>query len=157
MFLLEEGQIELIRQSIERRLEMVRTDINHLESLCDKDFLNARKNYPITAIIYTSFLPENLNLAGFSFQKKKYGKGRFLPELRNDNVLFQIYSDRANIVASKEIKENIKEFGDKYQLIIITVSKDTYHLLKIEQVIFDGITQFGNAIIKQKILLYKAT
>lgn len=143
MYTLTDEQLNIIIESIEGMLDQVRIPAQRIDAICDPDYLKGRSKYPMSAVVYTGFDVENQNIPDLIIQKIQYGRGRFMPELYNRDVVFQLYSDSADFCGTKELLNKIDAFGERLEVIQFHINRDTYLLEKLEQITFDGFN--GNA------------
>ena len=87
MYNYTEEQVKVIKAIIEGMLNRARGKILALDGLCDPDYLKGRAQYPLSAIVYTGFDPDNQSVPGLTIRKIYYGKGRYMPELYNRDVV----------------------------------------------------------------------
>ena len=139
MYNYTEGQIRSIKEAIEGKLGMARENLMALDSICDEDYLKGRGKYPLSAIVYSAFNLDDQSVPGLIVQKIQYGKGRFMPELYNKDVVIQLYSDTAHFLENNEVKNKINAFGTRFEVIRFWINKDTYELDRLQQITFSGI------------------
>lgn len=155
MYTLTEEQKTTILTSINDMLDQAREYAQGLDAMCDPDYLKGRNKYPISAIVYTGFVPENQNIQGLTIQKVFYGKGRAMPELYNRNVTIQLYSDTADFCGNVEVKNKIDAYGSRFEVLQFSINQDTYQLEKLEQISFDGLTDAGRAKMYERRVIYE--
>jgi hypothetical protein len=155
MYEFTDEQVNCMRTSIENMLDQTRDHMSAIDSVCDSEYLKGRSKYPITALVYSGFSVEEQNIPGFTIQKIQYGKGRFMPELYNSDAVVQLYSDKADPYSVLEAINKYNAYGQRYQIIEVTVDDDTYQLDKLVQVTFDGITDKGRLKAQEKKVLFQ--
>lgn len=153
MYEFSDNQKQIIRATIENMLNQGREHYVALDQVCDPDYLKGREKYPISALVYSGFDTEQQIIPGFTVQKIQYGKGRFMPELYNREAVIQLYSDTSDPFGTKEVKSKIEAWGERFQIIQFTITKDTYQLEKLVQITFDGFTEKGRAKVQAQIEL----
>ena len=141
MYQLNEEQLNIIIISIQGMLDQARVPAQILDAICDPDYLKGRAKYPLSAIVYSGFDVENQSIPDITIQKIQYGRGRFMPELYSKDVVFQIYN-------------KIKAFGDRFEVLLFQINRDTYILEKLEQISFDGFTDTERAKVAKRKVLY---
>lgn len=157
IYIYSKEQIEAIKSTIEIMLEKAREHISALDDICDEDYLKGRSRYPISAIVYSGFDIEKKVIPGFTIQKIQYGKGRFMPELYNSKVVVQLYGETSDFCNTEEVRNKIRAWGARYQIIQFTIDKESYSLEKLEQITFKGINRNNNRAIKNNnVVLYDA-
>ena len=121
-------QIEQMVECINAMLDRAREAIFEIRDICDPEYYQGRDKYPITALVYTGFNVEEQNIPGFIIQKVLYGgkKKMYLPELFNDEILIEVFSDGANPCSTDEVKTKLKLFGSRLHLLIFSVDKNDY-------------------------------
>lgn len=151
-------QINRIVENINIMLDQARPAIRSIEEICDPEYYQGRAKYPITAIVYTAFNVEDQNIPGLEIQKVLYGgkKKMYLPELFNDEMLIEVFSDGANPCSTDEVKTKLNLLGNRLHLMVFTVDKDEYTLSKLQLWSLDGLTDKGNARIINRETLYDA-
>lgn len=152
-------QIDLIVENINAILNKAKEHILAFEEICDKDYLQGRVQYPITAIVYSAFDPESQNIPGFTIQKVLYGgiKKMFLPELFNDEIMIEVFGDTAKPWTTDEVKAKLSLMGEKFKLLTFSINKDTYTLSKLQLLSMDGFDDKGNANVSDRVTLYKVS
>ena len=115
-------------ECINAMLDRAREAIFEIRDICDPEYYQGRDKYPITALVYTGFNVEEQNIPGFIIQKVLYGgkKKMYLPELFNDEILIEVFSDGANPCSTDEVKTKLKLFGSRLHLLIFSVDKNDY-------------------------------
>lgn len=156
MYIFTEEQLNAILTSINIMLERAREYVQGLDEMCDPDYLKGRGQYPISAIVYTGFRPENQNIPNLTIQKVFYGKGLAMPELYNRDVTLQLYSNTSGFRGNDEVKSKIDAYGSRYEVLQFTVNQNTYQLEKLEQISFDGLTEAGRAKTDESRILFSA-
>lgn len=160
MYIFTEEQQNTILTSINNMLDQAREYTQGLDSMCDPDYLKGRGKYPISAIVYSGFVPDNQNIPGLNIQKiwyGRHGKSRSMPELYNRDVIIQFYSNTAGFSGSDEVINKIDAFGCRFEVIQFTVNQDTYQLEKLEQISFDGLTNARRAKVAERKILFEVT
>lgn len=150
MYSYTDDQINAIREAIEKMLDKTRDNLQELDTICNPDYLKGRAKYPLSAIVYTGFDPDQQILPGLTIQKIQYGKGRFMPELYNSEVTVQLYSDTADFCENDEVKNKVDAFGERFEVIQFWIDRETYHLIRLEQISFDGFTDSGRVKINHR-------
>ena len=150
--------IDQIVDNINAMLDCARERIHAIDEICDKEYLQGRGQYPITAIVYTAFNPEIQNVPGFEIQKVLYGgkKKMYLPELFSDKMLIEVFGDTAQPCTTDEVKTKLALMGDRFRLLIFSVDKKTYTLSELRLLSLDGFDEKGNAKVSKRDTLYKA-
>ena len=150
-------QIKQIVDSINAILNQARPAIRAIEDICDPEYYQGRAKYPVTALVYTAFNVEEQSIPGFRIQKVLYGgkNKMYLPELFNDDMMIQVFSDGANPCKTQEVKTKLKLLGDKLHLLIFKVDVDKLTLSYLQLWTLDGFTNIGNARVVFKETLYK--
>ena len=150
-------QIEQMVECINDMLDRAREAIFEIRDICDPEYYQGRDKYPITALVYTGFNVEEQNIPGFIIQKVLYGgkKKMYLPELFNDEILIEVFSDGANPCSTDEVKTKLKLFGSRLHLLIFSVDKNDYTLSKLQLWALNGFTEKGNAKVINRKTLYE--
>ena len=151
-------QIDWIVEKINAMLDQARPAIRSIEDICDSEYYQGRAKYPITALVYTAFNVEEQGIPGFQIQKVLYGgkKKMYLPELFNDEMMIEVFSDGANPCSTDEVKTKLRLLGPRFHLLIFSVDKDTYTLSNLQLWTLEGFTDKGYARVTNKESIYKA-
>ena len=139
-------------------LDCAREPIQAIEDMCDKEYLQGRGHYPITALVYTAFNPDVQNIPGFEIQKVLYGgkKKMYLPELFSDEMLIEVFGDTSQPCSTDEVKTKLILMGDRLKLLIFSIDRKAYILSKLQLLSLDGFDEKGNVRVSKKETLYEA-
>ena len=77
-----------------------------------------------------------------------------MPELYNREAIIQMYSDTADYCDTEEVKNKIRAYGTKFEIIQFHINRRTYKLERLDQISFNGFTDKGRAMIKEKKMIY---
>lgn len=156
--MMTQEQIIRIVDNINAMLDQARPAIRKFEDICDPEYYQGRAKYPVTALVYTAFNVEEQSIPGFRIQKVQYGgmKKMYLPELFNDEMMIQVFSDGANPCSTEEVKTKLNLLGNKLHIMIFKVDNDKYTLSNLQLLSLDGFTDKGNARIASRETLFEA-
>lgn len=65
-----------------------------------------------------------------------------------------MYSDTADYCDTEEVKNKIRAYGTKFEIIQFHINRRTYKLERLDQISFNGFTDKGRAMIKEKKMIY---
>ena len=149
-------QTDQIVDNINTMLNRARNYIYAIEDLCDNDYLHGRGQYTITALVYSAFDVERQNITGLMIQKVQYGrKNMWLPELFNNEIYIDVYGDTSKPWTTDEVKMKYRFLGNRFHLLIFSIDRARYSLVKLQLLSFDGYDGKGNVHISRRETIYE--
>lgn len=149
-------QIEAIKTKICHVLDIKREPLQSTNLDIDEDYERGRSEQEVTKVVYNAFREEIQDIEGLSIVKRKYGNNMALPELKKEELVYQLYNHSAEPYATKEVTKRVEQLGKKFHILEFTISNDTYELIKLESVSFSGVNKNGRAKIDKRKVLWPA-
>lgn len=108
--ILSESQINCIVNIIRDRCRLFH---EKNEDLYYNPYVIMRKQHALTGAVLTGFAPMNMQIEGLASRDVNYGPQNKMcqPELYNENAVFQIYSNKANIEKNNLVRTKCEQLN----------------------------------------------